>query len=58
MGWSSNVLNILWWTEGKFCHYTALGLSAARQNKDPMTKILHFEGEHDGQAKIDLSSVT
>lgn len=59
MGWrSDNILIIPWWTEDWFCRHTALGPSPARQNKGPITKTLHFEGGHDGQARIELSSVT
>lgn len=57
-GWSNNIFVIPWWTEVKFCHHMALSSSPARQNKGPVTKTWHFKGGHDGQAEIDLSSVT
>lgn len=58
MGWSSNILVIPWWTGVRFCLHMTLSSSPARQKKGPITKALNFEGGHDGQAEVDLSSVT
>lgn len=58
MGRSSDMLVVPWWTGVKFCHHMTLSASPARQKKGAVTKALRFEGGRDGQADIDLSSVT
>lgn len=54
MGWGGD---IPWCREVKFCRHVAPSSSPARQNNGPVRKTLLVKGGHDGQAKIELSSV-